>query len=251
MSETATGGAARRKWSRRRIAIVIVGVLGALALAAAALYAIDNGDGFGLIDGDGGSYFAVFFLVFADAIIPIFPGETTLSAASTLAVQGTLELGAVMVAGALGAIVGDSTLYWIARKGGSHHAVADRLERANENPKIRTAFAYLDRGAPYLLVAGRFVPGMRFAVSATLGLARYPYKTFLLWSAIGGIAWSIYTCGLAYLIGTALADFPLASIVISGFITTAVLAALFFLERHHRRTNAAPPAAAEGASIAP
>jgi membrane protein DedA with SNARE-associated domain len=156
-----------------------------------------------------------------------------------------------MLAGALGAIVGDSTLYWIARKSGSHRAVAERLEKANENPKIQTAFAYLDRGAPYLLVAGRFVPGMRFAVSATLGLARYPYKTFLLWSAIGGTAWSIYTCGLAYLIGTALADYPLASIVISGFITTAVLAALFFVERRRRRASAPVPSAPEAASVAP
>jgi membrane protein DedA with SNARE-associated domain len=155
-----------------------------------------------------------------------------------------------MVAGALGAIVGDSTLYWIARKSGSHQSIADRLEKANENPKIQAAFAYLDRGAPYLLVAGRFVPGMRFAVSATLGLARYPYKTFLLWSAIGGTAWSIYTCGLAYLIGTALADFPLGSIVISGFITTAVIAALFFVERHRRHSATAASSPTDAAHVA-
>ena len=49
-------------------------------------------------------------------MIPIFPGETTLNAASTLAADGELELVWVIVAGALGAVVGDSALYWIARR---------------------------------------------------------------------------------------------------------------------------------------
>ena len=46
-----------------------------------------------------------FLFVWFDAVIPIFPGETTLSAASTLAADGELELPLVMLAGALGAIV--------------------------------------------------------------------------------------------------------------------------------------------------
>jgi membrane-associated protein len=63
------------------------------------------------------AYLAVFGLVFADAIVPIFPGETTLSTASTAASQDTLELTLVIVAGALGAFLGDSALCWIARTG--------------------------------------------------------------------------------------------------------------------------------------
>ena len=62
------------------------------------------------------AYVLCFLLVWFDAVIPIFPGETTLSAASTLAAQGDLDLQLVMLAGALGAIVGDSSLFWIARK---------------------------------------------------------------------------------------------------------------------------------------
>ena len=38
-----------------------------------------------------------------------------LSAASTMAANGELELVPVMIAGALGAIVGDTTPFWIAR----------------------------------------------------------------------------------------------------------------------------------------
>ena len=60
----------------------------------------------------------MFFLVAADAVIPIFPGETTLNAASTFAANGDLELWLVIVLGALGALIGDSSLYWIARRSG-------------------------------------------------------------------------------------------------------------------------------------
>ena len=53
-----------------------------------------------------------------------------------------------------------------------------------------------------------------------MGLTEYPYRRFLLFSAIGGIGWAIYTCALAYWISTAIADFALASILISGLVTT-------------------------------
>lgn len=65
---------------------------------------------------------------------------------------------------------------------------------------------------------------------------KYPYSRFLLWSAIGGTLWSAYTCGLAYAVGTALADFPLASVVISGTITTLLLGVIFWKLKRDRRS---------------
>ena len=46
---------------------------------------------------------------------------------------------------------------------------------------------------------------------------------------MGGVLWSVYTCGLAYLVETALLGHPMASIVIAGLVTTAALAAIFFI----------------------
>jgi membrane-associated protein len=209
-----------------------------LAVVTVVLQSLGGRDAFSLVDESSGdwAYLAVFLLVFADAICPVFPGETTLNAASTLAAQGVLDLGLVMVAGALGAMVGDSTLYWIARLFGQRFQA--RLTAATENPKLRAALQFLGSRASVLLVAGRFVPGVRFAVNATLGLSSYRYPAFLLWSAIGGTVWSVYTCALAYLVGTSLADFPLASVIISGLITTVALCAIFLVVRRSR--NPAP-----------
>jgi membrane-associated protein len=223
-----------RRWAGFGILVVLL-----LAVATIVLQSLGGGHVFSLVDESSGdwAYLGVFLLVFADAICPVFPGETTLNAASTLAAQGELDLGLVMLMGALGAIVGDSTLYWVARLCGQRFQ--PRLKAATENPKVSAALQFLGSRASVLLVAGRYVPGVRFTVNATLGLSSYRYPSFLLWSAIGGTVWSVYTCGLAYLVGTSLADFPLASVIISGLITTVALCAIFLvLRRSH--TNAAP-----------
>ena len=177
-----------RAW-RRRI-LVGLGVVALLAVIAITLTVIAGGDGFGFVDGErppSQQYLAVFLLVLGDAIIPIFPGETTLNAASTLAAQGELELKLVMLAGALGAVIGDSCLYWIARS--SAASMSPKREAAKKNDKIDAALAMIGESAPLLIVGGRFVPGLRFVVNATMGLAKYPYPRFLLWSTIGGIGW--------------------------------------------------------------
>jgi membrane protein DedA with SNARE-associated domain len=221
------------RW-RRRPLLIVLGVLVALAAALVVLQVIDKGDGFSLLDGNAPerSYLAVFLLIAMDAVVPIFPGETVLNAASTLAAQGSLDLSTVIVVGALGAIVGDSALFWIARHSASR--VEQQLERARRNEKIAAALAFLDTSAPLLIIGGRYVPGMRFVVNATMGLSQMSYRRFLPWSVIGGIAWSVYTCLLAYWIGTAIADYPLASILISGLVTTLVLGAVFLVARRHR-----------------
>ena len=72
----------------------------ALACIGALLMALTD-DGMGFLDDpdeDFGTYFAVFALVFGDAVVAIFPGETTLNTASVLASDGELELSLVILA---------------------------------------------------------------------------------------------------------------------------------------------------------
>jgi membrane protein DedA with SNARE-associated domain len=195
-------------------------------------------DGLGLLDNGGNvlPYLAIFALVFGDAIIPILPGETTLNTAAVLAAQGQLELGGVIVAGAVGAIAGDSAVYWIARR--SHGRIKNRLEALLRNERVQKGVAFMSSRGSIVIVLGRFVPGMRLAVNFTFGVLRMPYRRFIMWSSLGGTLWATYTVLLAYYVGNALADFPLASIVISGLITTAALAAVFWGDRLRHRVPA-------------
>lgn len=143
-----------------RRAVVVVGIVVVLIVAlVAVLFTIDTGDGFGLVDSDSValSYLSIFLLVAGDAVIPIFPGETTLNAGATLASQGSLSLPLVIVAGGLGAIVGDSTLFWIARK--NAHRIRPQLDRAKANPRVKPPLDFLGDNMKVLLVFGATSPG--------------------------------------------------------------------------------------------
>ena len=99
---------------------------------------------------------------------------------------------------------------------------------------MRQALDLLDSSAPLLIIGGRYLPGMRFVVNASMGLSSIRYRRFLVWSVIGGTLWSVFTCVLAYQIGVALGDNPLASFIIAGLVTTVVLAVVFLVVRHRR-----------------
>jgi membrane protein DedA with SNARE-associated domain len=225
---------------RRRAHVVLAAVLGAFCVVAASVY-MATGDGFSVVDSADPTrtYLGVFVLVALDAVVPVFPGETTLNAAATAAAQGTLDLLPIIVMGALGAIAGDSALFWLARR--SAHRVEPQLARAKSNPKVREALQLMNTSAPVLIVAGRYVPGLRFVVNVTMGLSTITYRRFLAWSILGGAMWSSYTCLLAYKIGLSLGEYPLASVVISGLITTAAIAIVFWALRRHRDQPATKP----------
>jgi membrane protein DedA with SNARE-associated domain len=223
-----------RRWRAlfKWLALLVLGIA-----AVVILVSIGGDDGFAQLDADNPTrcYLFVFFFVAADAVIPIFPGETTLNAASTFAADGDLQLWLVIVLGALAAIVGDSSLYWIARR--SSARITPQLARARKNTRVAAALDFLDRGAPVLLVFGRYVPGLRFVINASMGMNKYPYGKYLPWSALGAVLWSTYTCVLAYKVGSSLDNYPLASVYISGLITTVLMAVIFLVVRRRDRRS--------------
>ncbi len=227
----------RRLTALGKAKVVASAVVTVLCVVAAVNF-MRNSDGLSLIDpaDPTASYVAVFTLIFLDAVIPIFPGETTLNAAATAAANGKLDLLPIIVMGALGAILGDSALFWLARK--FSHRIEPQVARARANKQVRMALDIMKSSAPVLIIGGRYVPGMRFVVNATMGLSDIPYRRFLLWSVISGTLWSIYTTVLAYEIGLALGDYPLASFIISGLVTTVAITIIFFTIRRRRRLAA-------------
>jgi membrane-associated protein len=229
-------GAVGSRWQRLATpAKVVLVVLAVLPFVLAAVAYVWTSDGITVVDADSElfSYLSVFVLIALDAVMPIFPGETTLNAAATLAAQGELDLLPIIVMGALGAIVGDSALFWIARRNAKR--LERQLTRARSNPRVQSAFDLMNSSPGALIIGGRYLPGMRFVVNASMGLSDIAYRRFFGWSVISGILWSTYTTVLAYEIGLALGDFPLASFAISGLVGSIAIAAVFITVRRHRR----------------
>lgn len=215
---------------------IVLGALGLVALVWIASGIADRVAGIDLEAIDRPYLVVAAFVVF-DALVPIFPSESLLNTGSILATQddSTIEIWRLIVAGTAGAIVGDTLLYWISRTV-LRGFMADRVEQAERNEKVADAMSVLTGQAPLLIVFGRFVPGVRFVVGATMGLTRFPYPRFLLWDLIGGFAWASFACLTSALISTALGGQPIVSIIASAFITTALLA--FLYERLKRSLQA-------------
>jgi membrane-associated protein len=204
-------------------------------IAAFITIAVLGGDGLGMLDeevDEPAAYFLTFALIFGDAIVPLLPGETTLNTAAVLASEGVLDLFPVIVAGSLGAVLGDSALYWFARLAAQRFQ--QQVDSVRHDARVQRVLEIMGDRTPLLLVFGRYVPGLRFVVNVTMGSTQLPYRRFLTWSAIGGISWATYTAVLAYHVGSALEGYPIASIVVSGAITTLLIIAIIWLNSRKR-----------------
>ena len=227
---SATARAWRRLSWRGRLAWTGAAIGTVVCVLAAVNYMADS-DGLTIVNParPGATYLMVFLMIALDAVIPIFPGETTLNAASTAAAEGSLELVPVMVMGALGAIVGDSALFWLARR--NAHRIQPQLDaaRAQQPGAHRPRRHELQRtradrrGA---LCARAAVRGERHHGPVDDALPPIPAMV-----DPGRGRWSVYTCVLAYNVALALGDFPLASVVISGLVTTAAIGVVFLTIR--------------------
>lgn len=222
--------------SWRLLAWVGAAVLGLACIGLLLMFLTDSA--LGLLDDpgdDAGTYFAVFALVFGDAVFPIFPGETTLNTASVLASDGELDLSLVIIAGFLGAWLGDNALYWVVRSVPGFHS---RVEEAQEDERFKRMVELVNQSSFVLVIVCRFLPFVRWAVIAGMGALPMPYGRFFIASTIGALAWSTYTCLMAYFIGTALADFPIASVVMAC-ASSAILLGIGWAIWHRVRN---PPA---------
>jgi undecaprenyl-diphosphatase len=161
------------------------------------------------------------------------PGETALITAGVLAAQGRFHIEVVILVAALGAIVGDNLGYAIGRTGGRR-----LLERPGILEERRRSI--LDRGEPFFarhgpkaVFLGRWFTGLRIAAAWLAGIERMPWRVFVFWNALGGIAWAA-TVGLAaYYLG-AMAERIFRVVGVGGLAVVAVLVIAWLLWRRNR-----------------
>jgi membrane protein DedA with SNARE-associated domain len=145
---------------------------------------------------------ALFTVIFLESFGVPLPGESALIAAGVLAARGDLSIATVVLSGWSGAVLGDTTGYWIGRLGGRTLLLrlgprigltAERLDRFSE--------LFRRRGFP-LVVGARFVVLLRQLNGLVAGSVLMPFPRFLLANSIGAGLWAT-AWGLGpYLLGT-------------------------------------------------
>jgi membrane protein DedA with SNARE-associated domain len=146
-------------------------------------------------------YYVVFALVAVESFGIPLPGETSLVTAAAFAALGRLSLVGVILAASAGAIVGDNAGYWIGRKGGIALVRCYGARFGLDDEKLERARGFFERHGAKTVFIGRFVALLRSWAAALAGVSRMSYGTFMLWNALGGVAWSLIFGALGYLFG--------------------------------------------------
>jgi membrane protein DedA with SNARE-associated domain/membrane-associated phospholipid phosphatase len=131
----------------------------------------------------------------------VFPGEVALILGGVLAYEGRLPLVAVLAAGILGAIIGDSIGYLVGRRYG-RGLLEGTLGRFVNHKHFDRAERYLAERGGKAVFFGRFTAALRVMIPGLAGMSRMHYPKFALYNVAGGVAWSTMCVLLGYLGGS-------------------------------------------------
>jgi len=148
-------------------------------------------------------YLAVLVIVGLESTGIPLPGETTLVAAALYAgATHNLNIFGVVLAAAVGAILGDNLGYLVGHWGGYRLLLRyGRYLRLSEK-RIKIARYLFLRYGGEVVFFGRFTAILRTYAAFLAGTTRMPWRRFLIFNAAGGIVWATVYGGGAYLLGT-------------------------------------------------
>jgi membrane protein DedA with SNARE-associated domain len=175
-----------------------------------------------LVSGSPFTYGFLFLIAALDAVFPLVPSETAVITAGVIAADGGLLVPVVILAAAVGAIVGDNVSYWVGRRASGwlerHVATGERRKR------IVWAERMLDERGGYLIVVARFIPGGRTAVTLAAGLLHMPWRRFIAFDVAAGLLWGSYATLIGYFGGKAFEEEPLKGLLLALVIAFAIAA---------------------------
>ena len=176
-------------------------------------------------------YAAILAIVAGDGIIPLFPGETVIIAGGTLAsTTHALNLFGVILAGFVGAIIGDSAAYWLGRAGGER--IRGFFAKLAGHDRVLAAERMVQRRGSALVFVGRFLPGIRLAINLSCGAGHMTYRRFLLFDALGAMLWATQAAVLGYIFGKAFESRPWIGLLIALGIAGIVAGYVGIRERN-------------------
>jgi membrane protein DedA with SNARE-associated domain len=185
------------------------------------------------------TYLLVAAVCLLDAVLPIVPSETMVITGGVLASRGDLNVVLIIVAGALGAFLGDNTAYGLGRRFGD--AVIRLVIRGERGKRsLEWAKRMLDERGGTLIAVARFIPGGRTATTFTSGTTHFPYLRFLPAAAVGGVAWAAYNGLLGFAGGSTFKNQSWKGLLLAfgiAAVVTAIVEVVRWLRSRRRRSR--------------
>lgn len=151
-----------------------------------------------------GGVLGVAFLMFAENVFPPIPSEVIMPLAGFAAAQGQMNFAAVVAAGSAGALAGAVLWKVVGRRVPQRRLGAwiDRHGRwltLERRDLARARLVFRSHGAPTVFF-GRLLPAVRTFISVPAGLVRMRWGSFILWSALGTLLWTLVLATAGYLL---------------------------------------------------
>jgi membrane protein DedA with SNARE-associated domain len=187
----------------------------------------------------------VALLMLLENVFPPIPSEVIMPLAGFVSRRGEHDPILTVVAGSVGSLLGALAWYLVGRRVGEQRLRAwiDRHGRwlAMSGDDVDRAGEWFRRHGGVAVAVGRLVPGVRTLISVPAGFAGMSLVPFLLWSALGTVAWTAGLFLAGWLLGNAYekvaGPLNIATWVVLGLI---VVAYVWRLVRHRPRGGGPP-----------
>src|SRR5690349_14240436 len=190
------------------------------------------------------TYLILFLIIFSETgfvVTPFLPGDSLLFATGAVAAQGKLNPWATFGLLALAAFTGNLVNYAIGRGIGPRVFTAPDdargIARLMNREHLERTHAFFEHYGGKAIVLGRFVPIVRTFVPFVAGAAYMTWGTFVVFNAIGAVAW----VGLCLLAGVLFGNVTIVknnfSLVTIGIVAVSLLPVAIEYLRHRARTS--------------
>lgn len=136
-------------------------------------------------------YAILFVIIFAETglvVAPFLPGDSLLFVTGALCGMGSLELQILMPLLIIAAFSGDNTNYWVGRLLGLR-----LLNHANQklikHEHLEKTHQFFDKHGGKTIIFARFLPIIRTFAPFVAGIGTMNYRSFVMFSALGSVAW--------------------------------------------------------------
>lgn len=139
----------------------------------------------------------------------------------------------------IGYILGATIAYCIARRFGTRWFTSISQHSWFPLAKMEKTLTLINRYGAWLLIPGRFLPGIRTFSSYAAGLGRMPFRKFFTFTFISAILWCFAWCGLGYWFGENIREVFHTLQTYLFYFTLAIAggAVVFYAVRRHRRST--------------
>ena len=176
-----------------------------------------------------GLLFAIVFSETGFVVTPFLPGDSLLFAAGALCATGALETPWVLLLLAAAAFTGNGVNYTVGRIATDRSALSHRLLNRDH---LARAHAFFEQFGGKAIVLGRFVPIVRTFVPFVAGAAAMPSHAFVIYNAVGAVAWVGLCVGAGLLFGNVPIVKEHFSLVTIGIVIVSILPVAVEYVRH-------------------